>query len=167
MWPDRQIYERQPSSEQPKEGFVMTDEELIKEFWISHRAEELANEIADPELNPVAHWAAFEEATLSADLEWFANYEGLPTAELDGPLINEARDRLKNWRNDETKSSLTRAGAEDKASTAQGKTGRKTDREVLSSVPRVPAGDPLFKHGFVIGATVLRNSSAKPVKGSE
>ena len=145
----------------------MTDEELIKEFWISHRATERADEVADPELNPVAHWAAFEEATLSADLEWFANYEGLPAAELDGPLINEARERLVNWRNAEAESSRSSAGAEDKASTAQGKTGRKTDREVLSSMPRVPAGDPLFDRGFVIGATVLRNSSQKPADGEE
>ncbi len=145
----------------------MTDEELIKEFWISHRAIERADEVADPELDREGHWAAFEEATLSADLEWFANYEGLPAAELDGPLINEARKCLENWRNDEAESSRSRAGADAKASTAQSKSGRRTDREVMSSVPNVPADDPLFKRGFVIGATVLRNSSAKPVKGSE
>ena len=119
----------------------MTDEELIKEYWITLRAEERANEVADPKLDKEGHWAVFEEATLSADMEWSANYEGLCIDVLKGPLIDEARKLLANW--------------------------RKTDREVFSSVPQAPADHPIFTGGFRIGMTRLRNSSTKPIKGDK
>ena len=44
---------------------------------------------------------------------------------------------------------------------------RKTDREVISSVPFAPADDPVYTSGFRIGMTRLRNSSAKPIKGDK
>ena len=119
----------------------MTDEELIKEYWITLRAEERANEVADPKLDKEGHWAVFEEATLSADMEWFANYEGLCIDDLKGPLIGKARKLLANW--------------------------RKTDREVISSVPQLPADHPIYTGGFRIGMTRLRNSSTKPIKGDK
>jgi hypothetical protein len=44
---------------------------------------------------------------------------------------------------------------------------RKTDREVISSMPQVAADDPIFTGGFRIGMTRLRNSSTKPIKGDK
>ena len=126
----------------------MTDEELIKEFWINLRAMERANEVADPEFDREGHWAAFESATLSADMEWFANYEGHCADELNGPLIDEARKLLENWRNDDIPK-------------PKSKTGPATSGETISTIPNLPADNPLFKMGWVIGATRLRNSFPK------
>jgi hypothetical protein len=130
-----------PPQDNLKEGFIMTDEELIKDFWINLRAEEQANEVADSELDSEGHWAAFESAILSADMEWFANYEGHCIDDLKGPLIDEARKLLANW--------------------------HKTDREVISSMPFAPPDDPVYTSGFRIGMTRLRNSSTKPIKGDK
>ena len=57
-------------------GVMMDDIELIKDFWISLRAEEIAKENAAPEGDKQALWLAFEDAHIGADLEWHANYEG-------------------------------------------------------------------------------------------
>ena len=136
----------------------MTDEELFKDFWISLRAEEIARKVADPDIDKEANWAAFEDAHISADFEWIANYEGVTLEELEGPLINEARELLRKWRNDEEKT-IHDKSLVDKRNKTQKSTGRKTAREVISSVPMASPDDPIYKSGFVVGARRLRNSS--------
>lgn len=48
-----------------------------------------------------------------------------------------------------------------KVSKAQKSTGRKTAREVISSIPTASPDNPIFRNGWRIGATRLRNSSPK------
>jgi hypothetical protein len=147
----------------------MKDEELIKDFWISLRAEEIANENADPELDKQGHWLAFEDGCIFADLEWFANYEGLRVDELDGPLINEALKLLKRWRKDEETTVRRKTlvapakGSEPKQKAAQNTTGPKTLSAGGFSIPILDSNHPIFKGGYIVGATRLRNSSPKPV----
>ena len=145
-----------------------TDEELIKDFWISLRAEEIAREIADPENDMEGHWLAFEEAHIDADFEWTINYEGQKVDELDGPLIEDARKMLVRWCNDEKGSvqgmTLVDKDLPPRESAAQNTTGKLTAREANSLIKQMPSDHPFFSRGFVIGATRLRNSS--PKKGS-
>ena len=46
-----------------------------------------------------------------------------------------------------------------RASTAPSTTGKGTAREAISLIPIASPDDPIFRTGFVIGATRLRNSS--------
>ena len=57
--------------------------------------------------------------------------------------------------------SKKKTGSAQKVSTGQNTAGRRTDREKISSMKRMPADHPFFSRGFMIGATRLRNSSPK------
>ena len=87
----------------------MDDLTLLKEFYIGHRAEEIAHEVAGDDADTTVWWQAFENAHIDAGFEWSSVYEHIPIEDLegrmqalgDGLLFQKALKNLGKWREDE------------------------------------------------------------------
>jgi hypothetical protein len=128
----------------------VTHEELMKDFWMTLRAEEIARSVADPTTNPEEYWASFEGAFADATLEWTANYEGKRFSRLKGPHIDEAKIMLASWVRDE-KANRKMSSTPTKLKNGASTTGSPTPVDSWSLVPKLSKDHPIYKAGWIIG----------------